>query len=170
MADRDQSSSLMMLRSALPQDIEAIAQLCLQLGYSPAIDELPNRIQFLMQSPQDHLMVAEWPTVGIVGWIHAHYCQLVMTPPLAKIMGLVVHQSYRRYGVGRSLVEQAEAWAVAQGCQSVMLSSNIVREETHRFYEHIGYVAIKRSIVFQKNWVDAPPIHPQIPIDPNSIR
>ncbi len=54
-----------------------------------------------------------------------------MTDLQAFIGGLIVDPSDRRCGIGRRLMQYAEQWAVTQGCTSVLLRSNIVREDAH---------------------------------------
>jgi GNAT superfamily N-acetyltransferase len=70
--------------------------------------------------------------------------------PQTEIGGLVVDESYRRRGVGRLLMEQAERWAREKGCGAICLRSNVVRKDAHAFYERIGYSNVKTSRVFHK--------------------
>jgi GNAT superfamily N-acetyltransferase len=52
---------------------------------------------------------------------------------------LVVDASRRRSGVGRALMQYVERIAALDGCAYVRLASGLQREQTHRFYEAIGY-------------------------------
>lgn len=47
-------------------------------------------------------------------------------------------------------MQQIEQWASLAGCDSVLLRSNIKRQEAHLFYEKIGYTNIKQSLTFHK--------------------
>ncbi len=76
--------------------------------------------------------------------------RLVLTDLPAEIGGLIVAQSDRGSGIGRRLMQYAQQWADEQGCRSVLVRSNIVRQEAHKFYEKIGYSNIKTSLVFHK--------------------
>jgi GNAT superfamily N-acetyltransferase len=65
-----------------------------------------------------------------------------------KINGLGVLPEYRNMGIGRMLLEQAEKVAVQNGTRYLGLASGLMREDAHRFYEHMGYV--KTSYWFRK--------------------
>ena len=69
---------------------------------------------------------------------------------LAEILGLVVDASVRRQGVGQQLVAAAEAWANAHGLPGMTVRSNVVRAESHPFYEALGYVRIKTQHTYRK--------------------
>ena len=45
----------------------------------------------------------------------------------------------------------AEEWAARHGCPRVRVRSNVIRERTHRFYERLGYRAVKSQKVFDKS-------------------
>jgi GNAT superfamily N-acetyltransferase len=59
------------------------------------------------------------------------------------IGGLVVDRNHRRLGIGRELMDRAEAWARERGCSMVRLTSSATRTAAHRFYEDLGYTHIK---------------------------
>lgn len=70
--------------------------------------------------------------------------------PHAEIGGLVVDERHRDAGIGRLLLEQAEAWARAKGCGTIRLRSNIIRKEAHQFYLNVGYSNNKTQHAFAK--------------------
>ena len=55
------------------------------------------------------------------------------------IEDLVVEEKYRRQGIGQRMVGLAEEMAMRRGCCAVELNSDLFREETHRFWEAMGY-------------------------------
>ena len=85
-----------------------------------------------------------------VGWVQVFGRQLLVVDRHAEIGGLVVDEGYRGRGVGGLLMELAEDWARAWGCETLYVRSNVVREDAHRFYEGAGYHLIKTSRVFLK--------------------
>ncbi|MFB3920620.1 MAG: GNAT family N-acetyltransferase [Terriglobia bacterium] len=85
-----------------------------------------------------------------VGWVHVFVCHLVESDAFTEIGGLVVDEKWRGAGIGRLLVEQAEAWARAKGCTSIRLRSNIIRQEAHQFYSKLGYRIVKTQHAFTK--------------------
>lgn len=59
--------------------------------------------------------------------------------PVAVVEDLVVHQDYRRRGIGRELLLFAMAQARAKGCYKMALTSNMNRLGAHAFYERLGW-------------------------------
>ena len=55
-----------------------------------------------------------------------------------------------RSGTGRRLVAAAEAWGVALGLARMVVRSNAVREESHRFYPAIGDSLAKTQRLYLK--------------------
>jgi GNAT superfamily N-acetyltransferase len=59
--------------------------------------------------------------------------------PEAVVEDLVVDQAGRGRGVGRAMMEFAMDRARQAGCYKLVLSSNMEREDAHRFYDAIGF-------------------------------
>jgi len=68
----------------------------------------------------------------------------------AEVGGLVVDSQSRGRGIGRSLMAAAEAWTRERGYSQLMLRSNTIRTEAHRFYQKLGYTIVKSQHKFQK--------------------
>ena len=74
-------------------------------------------------------------------------CQLIVFRHLqrrggrcAEIESVHVHPGHRSSGIGSALVRDAVERARQLGCYRVQLTSNTVRADAHRFYEHLGFV------------------------------
>ena len=74
--------------------------------------------------------------------------QLSLVPGLARcgmlraqIEAVRVHPDHRGSGLGGDLIEWAVDEARARGCGLVQLTSAKQREDAHRFYERLGFVA-----------------------------
>jgi GNAT superfamily N-acetyltransferase len=137
------------IRIATVNDADRMAHLCTQLGYPTDAEDMRKRIAETQQ--QHHIVfVADSADQPVVGWIHAHVCHLIISSPLVVIFGLVVDDPFRRDGIGKLLMQSVENWGQEQGCHKILVRSNILRSESHLFYEKIGYENIKQSIVYQK--------------------
>ncbi|GAA3400398.1 GNAT family N-acetyltransferase [Paenibacillus hodogayensis] len=58
----------------------------------------------------------------------------------ACVEDIAVDRKYRRYGIGRRLIEQAKQWAGAGGMPGIMLETQNNNVEACRFYESCGFV------------------------------
>jgi GNAT superfamily N-acetyltransferase len=59
--------------------------------------------------------------------------------PSALIEDVVVKASLQGRGIGKQMMVFAMDYCKKQGCYKVALSSNLKRENAHRFYESLGY-------------------------------
>ena len=110
-------------------------------------------INFGRASPRDHAVH------GVVGWVSAQRSLTLESGELYEITGLVVSASQRQQGIGKRLVQAAQAWADAQGATTMRVRSNIRRAESHPFYQSLGYMLDKTQHVYSK------PLHPR-PVPP----
>ena len=111
--------------------------------------EAIRRLGEIADHPDHGLLVAE---IGgrVEGWIQVSLPRIFETPLQAEIAGLIVDESARGGGIGRTLLEAAEGWARARGCRAIRVRSNVVRERARAFYEREGFVVIKTQRVFEK--------------------
>jgi GNAT superfamily N-acetyltransferase len=61
---------------------------------------------------------------------------------------MVVTEARRGQGIGKALVRAVEAKCAALDCVLVEVTSNVRREQAHRFYEGLGYE--RTSVRFAK--------------------
>lgn len=139
----------MHVRQATIQDTAQLAALSTQLGYSPSEPETRSRLSQLLELPTHLILVAE-EGQQLAGWASAEYRISMETGPRVEITGLVVDASARRIGIGSMLVEQVEHWAVGRNCPVLLVRSNVVREESHPFYERLGYERTKTQHSYRK--------------------
>ncbi|MBI2212897.1 MAG: GNAT family N-acetyltransferase [Acidobacteria bacterium] len=59
--------------------------------------------------------------------------------PEGIVEDVVVASGSRGRGVGRAMMEHAMARCRDAGCYKLVLSSNLAREEAHRFYDALGF-------------------------------
>ena len=95
----------------------------------------------------------------VVGLVHAVIMEPLESAPrqvlreLAwrrlMVNALAVHSAFWRRGIGRQLLEAAEAWGRARGARVVLLDTYIGSDVSVPFYEHgMGYR--RQSLVFSK--------------------
>ena len=129
----------MQLRNVTIDDVSAVADLITQLGYRTTADQMRDRLASLMSDPAYGTLVAEIGdrVVGMIGlrMDRGHEYDGV----LGRIVALVVDESARGKGTGRSLVEAGERWARQRGARKLMVSTANHRTRTHEFYRALGY-------------------------------
>jgi GNAT superfamily N-acetyltransferase len=150
---------------ARSDDAPEIARLASELGYQTEAGEMRWRIEMIGANPDHGAFVAQrnnlpMEAIGgapvgrsdgpIQGWVHVVRRILLESGESAEIVGLVVEPSARRGGVGRRLVVAAEEWSRALGLDRIIVRSNSVREEPHRFYPALDFALTKTQRVYIK--------------------
>jgi len=137
------------VRPASQRDVEKLSDLCAQLGYPSAVEDVATRLGRISGRPDHCLLVAEIDG-EVVGWVHVCEALTLESGACAVLAGLVVDEGHRSRGVGAQLLRAAEEWARRQGYGRIIVRSNVVRERAHRFYEREGYTLVKTSRVFER--------------------
>ena len=140
---------MLTIRPPAPGDAERLAALLSQLGYPSAPDAVRARLAAL-DGRADHVVSVAEDAGAVLGWIHAGVQRTLESGERAEILGLVVDGRHRRGGVGRALVDAVERWAAARGLREIAVRSNVVRAESHPFYEGRGYARVKTQHVYLK--------------------
>ncbi len=65
----------------------------------------------------------------------------------AFVDSLAVGQEFRRHGIGRALMDQAHAWAIAKGAADVELNVYEFNQPALAFYQALGYETSTRRMV-----------------------
>jgi GNAT superfamily N-acetyltransferase len=138
------------IRQARAEDCAEIARLAAQLGYPASCDEIHRRLQRLLASPNDLVLVAESSEGLLAGWAHAFLSQLLESDYRVEIGGLVVDKNFHRRGVGRELIRRIEQWAAEHGVRQISVRCKTTRLEAHQFYENLGYRPAKTQTAFRK--------------------
>ncbi|MEA3081252.1 MAG: hypothetical protein QOD54_920 [Sphingomonadales bacterium] len=126
------------LREAKPGDAARLAELIEELGHEVTEKQARKNLAALRK-------VGETPIVAtldkkVVGLIGVHRMVTVHRPaPVGRIPVLVVAKDVQGHGLGRMLVDAAEQWCRAKGCQIIEVTSNDRRTAAHAFYRHMGY-------------------------------
>jgi GNAT superfamily N-acetyltransferase len=92
------------------------------------------------QYPDYHLYIAK-----IKDEIVGSFALLIMDnlahfgTPTAIVEDVVVAENYQNMGLGKLMMEFAIQKAKEKSCYKMVLSSNLVRTDAHRFYENLGF-------------------------------
>ena len=137
-------------RIAQKTDAMDMARLSDALGYPVETAVLSERIERLTTHPDHLVLVAEQPLTTIAGWIHAAEHEILESGLTCEILGLVVDANQRNQGIGRRLVERVEQWAGERGLKQISVRSNVLRPESHPFYERLGFTRVCTQHAYRK--------------------
>lgn len=139
------------VRAAVLDDAPQICILANQLGYPGELEKFKTRLEKILDSPLQGVLVADIGDQRAVGYIHFHQHNSLENDPIVEIGGLVVSEEFRRKGIGKMLISAAEDWARATGFRRIRLHSNIIRVDAHNFYQALGYRITKTQQAFVKD-------------------
>jgi GNAT superfamily N-acetyltransferase len=135
------------LRRAKPSDAARIAELIVELGHPIDAEQVAKNLAALKKLDELPLVVTLGDRmVGVCGV--GKRVMINRAYPLGRITSLIVTEDVQGTGIGRMLVDAAEAWMRDAGCKLVEVTSNDKRAEAHAFYRHLGYE--RTSIRFAK--------------------
>jgi N-acetylglutamate synthase-like GNAT family acetyltransferase len=131
----------MHIRDARNTDIYDLRSLMEQLGYPIDVHELAKNMAHYSKLPHQKVWVVEHEgkVVGCLAAAMTHYFH--RPGSFLRVIALVVDQAYRRQGVGKALLQHAEAHARERGCTYLELTSGIHRAGlgSYAFYAAQGF-------------------------------
>jgi GNAT superfamily N-acetyltransferase len=126
------------IRPATEDDIPSLALLSGELGYETTAEEVATRFRFLKEMPDHGIYVAE-EDGAVLGFVSFERYDTIYFDSGLNLTGLVVSEGARNKGIGRQLLEAAEAYAAGKGLKFLRLNSGAQRLEAHRFYRNRGF-------------------------------
>jgi len=132
------------IREATEEDLpEVLALYCesgIEDGMSFTVEEARVHFAYLKRYPSFRVFVA------LAGQTVAGTYELLIMDNMAKrgkrsgiVEDVAVHPHYRGQGIGRSMMEHALEQCRLAACYKLTLSSNLKREDAHRFYDALGF-------------------------------
>lgn len=131
------------IRKANPQeDAKAISKLIRdELQVPVSASDTVQALTRLCVNTRNCVFVAAVDDV-VVGFLHiCDYDSLLLNEPMKQIRSLAVATSYRRIGIGKTMLQRAERWAAEHGAQGVLVDFNEAFTDAESFYRSCGYAA-----------------------------
>lgn len=117
--------------------------------------EFLKEMDEIQQAGDDEaVFVAVRPEGGLCGFLEtairsrANGCE---RGPIGYLEGWYVDADVRRQGVGRALVEAAEAWARSKGCRQMASDALLDNTVSHQAHGALSYEETGRLVVFKKD-------------------
>ena len=127
------------LRRARASDAPELARLFTTLGHATVATDVAARWPQWATAGNSALVAVRSDGV-LAGVVTLHQMLVLHRPrPVGRITALVVDASARGQGLGRALVDAAEAAFSDAGCGLLEITSNVRLNEAHTFYRHLGY-------------------------------
>lgn len=139
-----------MIRDATAGDAADIAQLLGELGYPSTVEQARARIERIgrHEDCRIRVFVEGESLLAMIAMQRIHAIEHDV--PVLHLSALVVSSAARRRGIGRMLIDDAEAFARASQCVRISLGSGLQRANAHAFYESIGFtrsgIRFRRSL------------------------
>ena len=127
------------IRVAEVNDAAALAQLMCELGYETTKSEMQMRMEWITTDERCRTFVAvcDGKVCGMIGTLT--YPSYEHNDPSGRILDLVIVRTIPRHGICRALISTAEKDFAQRGIRRIALNTRLAREDTHKFYESLGY-------------------------------
>lgn len=99
------------------------------------------------------VFVAARPGGGLCGFVEAsvrHMADGCTTQPVGYVEGWFVDPDVRRRGVGRRLVEAAQAWAASRGCREMASDAYLDNAASIAAHKALGFADEAPTVRFRK--------------------
>ncbi|HEY5982077.1 MAG TPA: GNAT family N-acetyltransferase [Anaerolineales bacterium] len=150
------------VRKATAEDYDPLCELfdegdALHRDHLPHIFQQPNgpareKDYYLGLLADDNvaLLIAE-ANAHLVGYVQAYLRDAPALPIFvsrhyAVVDAVVVSLEFQHQGIGRRLMDEAQAWAMARGATSIELNVYEFNETAIAFYESLGYRSLSRKM------------------------
>ncbi|HET7010424.1 MAG TPA: aminoglycoside 6'-N-acetyltransferase [Anaerolineales bacterium] len=96
----------------------------------------------------------------LIGFVEAsvrEWAEGCATQPVGYLEGWYVEPGHRRAGIGRLLVEAAEAWVLSRGCTEMGSDAEEWNELGHAAHRALGFSEATRLVCFSKKLLTPDP-------------
>ncbi len=117
-------------------------------------EEHLEEMRGIYHNPETQLvLVAELENGKIVGFLEASirpFAEDCLTDRVGYLEGWFVEPEFRKKGIGRALVEEAEEWARSHGCTEMASDSEVGNELSIIVHSRLGYTETSCLIHWRK--------------------
>jgi len=127
------------IREIQEKDYPALLPLWGQFGGHATAENIARHYDRIKNDGRYKTFVAS-SADDIVGFITStRYYGIGIEGSYMVIIGIAVHDQWRRKGIGTKLIQRMENYAKGAGVFSIYLNSDFKRTAAHAFYERNGY-------------------------------
>ena len=141
------------IRGAGPEDNAEWLRMRCALWDDCPDEQQAREMEEILGSDTEIAFVAERPGGGLCGFVEVSIRPWAIgcePRPVGYIEGWYVDEDVRREGVGRALVEAAEAWARSRGCRQMASDAELWNDVSHQAHGRLGYREVARLVLYKK--------------------
>lgn len=119
-----------------------------------SVEQQVREMAEILASETEEVFLAERPDDGQCGFVEASIRPWAIgcdSMPVGYVEGWYVDEDVRRAGVGRALIEAAEAWARSRGCRQMASDAELSNAVSHQAHGALGYEETARLVLFRKD-------------------
>ena len=151
----------MQITEVTPDSFHEWLSLALTLWPDYTIEEMREALTIISQSTRQAGFLIRNDSQTAIGFINLSlrydYVPGATQSPVAFVEGIYVADAYRKQGVGRRLLQHAEAWARQRDCVELASDALLDNPDSHRFHAALGFREVERLVAFIR------PLPPQAP-------
>jgi aminoglycoside 6'-N-acetyltransferase I len=142
------------VRGARPEDRAEWLRMRKALWDDCPDEQQVREMEGILGGDTEEVFIAERPGGRLCGFLEAALrsradgCD---STPVGYIEGWYVDEDVRRSGVGRALIDAAEAWARSRGCRQMASDAELWNEVSHQAHGALGYQETARLVLFKKD-------------------
>ena len=135
------------------KDLHGLIKLMFELEYTIEEGEFKKTVQEITK--RDGVIFIAEEQSRVIGGSCAIIDARLAEGIFGEIVSLVISKELRGFGVGRQLVQMSEEWLYKR-VNTVRIRANVIREDAHNFYKHLGYKEKKEQKIFVKTNLNPP--------------
>ncbi len=144
----------MKFRRARPRDLDVVTEMGTFLWPHDRKEQVAKAMNSSLSSPEHAVIICEADDGKAAGFtdisLRRDYAPGVAVYPVAYVEGIYVKGAYRRKGVGRALIPEAEAWAVEKGCEQLASDTWVWNTLSQEFHTRAGFSETERVVFYVK--------------------
>lgn len=141
------------IRRVRAEDKPEWLRMRLALWPDHTVEEFLVETDAMLAAPMQPVFVVERENGKLGGFLEAgtrKYAEGCKTSPVGYIEGWYVDEDLRGHGIGKALVQVAEAWAREQGLTEMASDTWLDNEGSIRAHVKLGYEEVERAVHFAK--------------------
>lgn len=142
-----------MIKQAKPEDVLAATTLAHRLWPDHEFDALKEEMRGILAEPNAAVFLC-WADGAPSGFAQCQlrfdYVEGTSSSPVGYLEGIFVVEAYRKQGIAKRLLQQAEAWAKGKGCREFASDCELHNLESLSFHLAAGFLEANRVICFCK--------------------